>query len=125
MPELFRLYLDQMIQSHVARIISEKGHNVIRASETGQSRCDDLEILERTVSENRILVTLDEHFGDWAILPLNRHPGVIRLKVNPTTSENILTLLDPFLLRLGHEEIINHLVILSASKEKWILTARD
>jgi hypothetical protein len=24
------------------------------------------------------------HFGDWIVLPLSRHPGVIRLKVDPT-----------------------------------------
>ncbi len=36
--------------------------------------------------ENRILLTLDEHFGDWVILPLKKHPGVIRIKVNPATT---------------------------------------
>lgn len=69
------------------------------------------------------LVTLDEHFGDWAVLPLDRHSGVIRLKVNPTTAKNILNLLRPFLHRTTPDEIVNHLVILSANKEKWILTS--
>jgi predicted nuclease of predicted toxin-antitoxin system len=54
-----------------------------------QARADDKEIVERAISENRILVTLDQHFGDWAVLPLSHHPGVVRLKVNPTTSENV------------------------------------
>ena len=41
-----------------------EGHDVMRASEVGQARADDYEILQKAIAENRILVTLDEHFGD-------------------------------------------------------------
>jgi predicted nuclease of predicted toxin-antitoxin system len=75
----------------------DEGHDVMRAPEVGQARADDYEILQKAIAENRILVSLDEHFGDWVILPLSKHPGVIRLKVNPTTSRNIINLLLPFL----------------------------
>lgn len=37
MPESIRLYLDQMFQTHVARVLRQKGYDVIRASEVGQS----------------------------------------------------------------------------------------
>ncbi len=124
MPEGIRLYLDQMIQKHVAEVLSRDGYDVVRTSEVGQDRADDQAILEKAVSERRTLVTLDDHFGDWAVLPLDRHAGVIRLKVNPTTAKNILTLLKPFLQRTTSDEIVNHLVILSANKEKRILTSR-
>jgi predicted nuclease of predicted toxin-antitoxin system len=125
MPEAFRLYLDQMIQKYVAEVLSRDGYDVVRASEVGQARADDRAILEKAVSERRALVTLDDHFGDWAVLPLDRHAGVIRLKVNPTTAKNILNLLRPFLQRTSSDEIVNHLVILSSNKEKWILTSQD
>ncbi|MCF8036393.1 MAG: DUF5615 family PIN-like protein [Desulfobacteraceae bacterium] len=124
MPEAFRLYLDQMIQKHVAEVLAKNGYDVVRASELDQARADDRAILEKAVLERRTLVTLDDHFGDWAVLPLDRHAGVIRLKVNPTTAKNILNLLEPFLQRITSDEIVNHLVILSANKEKWILTSR-
>ena len=88
MPEPFNLYLDQMLRLDVARALRNEGHDVMRASEVGQARADDNEILEKAIAENRILVTLDEHFGDWVILPLRKHSGVIRLKINPTTSKN-------------------------------------
>ncbi len=93
MGETLKLYLDQMIPSEVARALREQGHDVLRASEIGQNRADDLQILEKAISENRILITLDEHFGDWVVLPLSRHPGVIRLKVTPTTTDKISNLL--------------------------------
>ncbi|MDZ7831085.1 MAG: hypothetical protein U5L07_05000 [Desulfobacterales bacterium] len=86
--------------------------------------CADAYPPYKAVLERRTLVTLDDHFGDWAVLPLDKHAGVIRLKVNPTTSKNILNLLVPFLQNTTSEEMVNHLVILSANKEKWILTSR-
>jgi len=87
MPEQLNLYLDQMLRLDVAQALRNEGHDVMRASEVGQAQADDYEILKKGIAEDRILVTLDEHFGDWVILPLSKHPGVIRLKINPTTSK--------------------------------------
>ena len=97
MPETHRLYLDQMLRLEVAQALRDDGHDVLRASEVGQARADDFQILQKAIAGKRILITLDEHFGDWIVLPLSVHPGVIRLKVNPTTSRNIINLLQPFL----------------------------
>lgn len=78
-----KLYLDQMFQVDVAQALRAQGYDVLRASETGHARADDYQILKKAISKNRILITLDEHFGNWVVLPLSSHPGVIRLKVNP------------------------------------------
>jgi len=123
MGETLKLYLDQMIPSEVARKLKDQGYDVLRVSETGQGRADDGQILEKAISENRILITLDEHFGDWVVLPLSRHPGVIRLKAAPTTSTKILNLLFPFLQLHTTEQFRDHMVILSEKRAKWILTA--
>jgi predicted nuclease of predicted toxin-antitoxin system len=122
MPEALRLYLDQMLQTSVAQVLRQAGYDVLRASETGQSRADDQEILSIAINQRRILITLDEHFGDWAVLPLSEHFGVIRVKVNPTTSDSILKILIPFLQRISSIQIQNHLVILSTNREKWVST---
>ena len=79
-----------MLNLQVARALRDEGYDVVRASEAGQSRADDYQILHKAISENRILITLDDDFGDWAILPLSVHSGVIRLKINPTTSKYII-----------------------------------
>ncbi len=122
MPELLKLYLDQMLRLDVAQALRGEGHDVIRASEVGQARADDYEILQKAITGNRILVTLDEHFGDWVVLPLSKHPGVIRLKVNPATSQNAINLLLPFLRLHSSEQFKNHLVILSSKRAKWVHT---
>ncbi|MDQ7837693.1 MAG: DUF5615 family PIN-like protein [Thermodesulfobacteriota bacterium] len=123
MSEPLRIYLDQMFRLEVAEALRAEGHDVVRASEVGQARADDQRILKTAISENRILVTLDEHFGDWVILPLRQHPGVLRLKVNPTTSKNVISLLLPFLRLHSSDELKNHLVILSSTRSKWVYTA--
>jgi len=122
MPESHRLYLDQMLRVEVAQALRNEGDDVLRAAEVGQDRADDYQILQKAIAENRILVTLDEHFGDWVVLPLSEHPGVIRLKINPTTSENAINLLLPFLRLYSPNQFKNHLVILSAKRSKWIST---
>jgi predicted nuclease of predicted toxin-antitoxin system len=66
---------------------------------------------KRQFLKNRILVTLDEHFGDWVILPLSQHPDVIRLKVSHTASEEVLELLLPFLHSHSSGQFKNRLVI--------------
>jgi len=124
-PEQLRLYLDQMLRVDVAETLRDEKYDVLRAHETGQARADDKEILEKAIEENRILITLDEHFGDWVILPLSKHPGVIRLKVDPTTSKNIIELLLPFLRLHRFDQFKNRLVILSPKRVKWIYTAPE
>lgn len=100
-----------------------EGYDVVRTSEVGQDRADDLQILEKAISENRVLITLDAHFGDWVILPLKQHSGVIRIKVHPTTSINVSRLLILFLHLHSLEQFQDHLIILSSKRSKWIHTA--
>jgi predicted nuclease of predicted toxin-antitoxin system len=123
MPDICRLYLDQMLRQEVAQALRDEGHDVLRATEVGQARADDHQILQKAISENRVLVTLDEHFGDWVILPLSEHSGVIRLKINPTTSNNTINLLLPFLRLHSSDQFKNYLVILSPNRSKWVYTA--
>jgi predicted nuclease of predicted toxin-antitoxin system len=98
---------------------------VVRAAEVGQARADDALILERAVREERTLVTLDEHFGDWAVLPLSRHFGVIRVKAHPPTAENVAALLLPLLSNRSPADFRNRLVIVSPRRLRWIRTAED
>lgn len=120
-----KLYLDQMFRVDLARLLRSQGHDVRCACETGQQTADDTEVLQLAINEGRILVTMDEHFGDWAILPLHKHPGVIRLKAHPTTTTNITRLLLPFLASHDQAEFSDHLVILSSCAERWIRTSAD
>jgi len=118
-----RLLLDQMLDEEVAQALRDLGHDVVRVSEVGLACADDEAILGRAVSEGRVLLTLDEHFGDWTVLPLSRHFGVVRVKADPATSRNVLALMLPFLERAADSDLRNHLVILRPRGARWVRTA--
>jgi predicted nuclease of predicted toxin-antitoxin system len=122
MPDPLKLYLDQCLRVEVSQALRAEGHDVVRAFEIGQARADDAQVLNRAIRDGRILITLDEHFGNWAVLPLKDHPGVIRLKINPASSDNAISLLLPFLRLHAQEAFRNNLVILSSARSRWIQT---
>lgn len=120
-----RLLADQMISRDVRDNLRSHGYDILAVSDLGMSASDDSEIMERAIRDDRVLVTLDEHFGDWAVLPLKYHPGVIRIKTNPTTSENIEKLLLPFLEKHSEADFQDKLVIVSVRNIRWVATGQD
>jgi predicted nuclease of predicted toxin-antitoxin system len=123
MKETQKFLLDQMFDRAVLSRLRELGYNVLAVSEIGLSTADDSEIIQWAIEHSRTVVTLDEHFGDWSVLQLSTHSGVIRLKVNPTTSTNTLSLLLPFLANNTGRDFRNHLVIVRQTGSRWIRTA--
>lgn len=117
------LLLDQMLDAQVADALLQQGWDVVRASELGLSTADDDQILESAILHDRVLITLDEHFGDWAVLPLDSHPGVVRLKANPAISSTIVAVLIPFLNEHKQRSFRDHLVIVKPSSVRWIRTS--
>ena len=120
-----RLLLDQMIDSQVAERLSGLGHDVVRVAEIGMARQDDAQILDRAIEDNRILITLDEHFGDWVVLPLSKHPGVVRVKADPSTTERILDVLLPFLVEHQERDFDGVLAIVRSGGVRWVRTDPD
>ena len=112
-----------MLSADLALQLQHEGHDVQRASEVGQARADDELILEHACQDSRTLITLDHHFGDWVILPLSEHPGVIRVKVHPATTDKIVQVLSPFLRVQSQDALRNQLIILSPKNERWVKTA--
>ena len=118
-----RFLLDQMLDEDVAQSLRSPGYDVIRVSELGLATADDADILEHSIRGDRLLLTLDEHFGDWTVLPLSHHPGVVRIKANPATTTNILAVLLPFLERSSDRNFQDQLIIVRTSGVRWVSTA--
>ena len=114
-----RFLLDQMFDRAVLAELCKAGFDVLAVSEIGMSTADDSEIMQWAITNERIIITLDDHFGDWSILPLSNHSGLIRLKVNPTTTANTLNLLIPFLKKHASRSFINYLVIIRPNGIRW------
>jgi len=117
-----KFLLDQMFDRQVLAALRQEGHDVVSVAELGLSTADDAEIMQWAIAKGRVVITLDDHFGDWSVLPLSHHPGVIRLKVNPTTTATTLILLLPFLARHAQSEFADRLVIVRERRNRWIKT---
>lgn len=117
-----RLLLDQMLDAEAAEALRRAGHDVVRVADVGMGRATDGEILQRAIAGDRVLLTLDEHFGDWAVLPLESHTGVVRVKAHPTTSDRILRTVLPFLAQHATRDFSNCLVIVRETGARWIHT---
>lgn len=70
-------------------------------------------------------MTLDQHFGDWVVLPLSEHFGVIRVKAHPPTTANVAALLVPLLRDHSQSDFRNRLVIVSTVRVRWIRTSGE
>ena len=117
-----KFLLDQMFDRQVLAALRQEGHDVVSVAELGLSTADDAEIMQWAIAKGRVVITLDDHFGDWSVLPLSHRPGVIRLKVNPTTTATTLILLLPFLARHAQSEFADRLVIVRERRNRWIKT---
>jgi predicted nuclease of predicted toxin-antitoxin system len=113
-----------MMDASVADALRGVGHDVVRTAELGKARTDDAGILQAAIHAGRILVSLDEHFGDWVVLPLSEHPGVIRIKADPAVSDEILAVLLPFLAEHGERSFKDTLVIVKKTGVRWIRTTQ-
>jgi len=117
-----RLLLDQMLDTHVARALAVAGYDVVRLADVGMARADDAEVLRRAGRDGRVLVTLDEHFGDWTVLPLSEHNGVVRVKADPATTDRVIDVLLAFLARHHDRDLHNTLAIVRSTGIRWIRT---
>jgi len=73
-----RFLIDHCAGRRVADWLREQGHDVLEARELGPDP-GDRALLAKAAAEERILVTLDKHFGRFVFLESSEHAGLIRL----------------------------------------------
>jgi predicted nuclease of predicted toxin-antitoxin system len=72
-----RLLLDETLGRSVAAVLRDRGHDVTRSSQAGGPGLSDEELVETAVSEDRVLVTLDEGFADTVRFDPSGTPGIV------------------------------------------------
>ena len=73
-----RLLLDACVWSGASNDLRDAGHDVTRAGAWTEDPGDEA-ILRRAHAEASVLVTLDEDFGEIAIVRGASHSGIVRL----------------------------------------------
>ena len=87
-----RFLVDECTGPAVAQWPNEQHHDVLSVHEMFRGATDD-HVLEKAVSENRILVTNDKDFGELIIQGHRPHSGVILLRLaNEVPANKIVAL---------------------------------
>lgn len=92
-----KLLLDENIGSVVAEKLSGAGYDVVSIL-TLSPGMDDVGVLNLAVHESRILVTLDNDFGNLIFHQSHKHVGVIFLRLKRESSETVFDVLTSVLV---------------------------
>jgi predicted nuclease of predicted toxin-antitoxin system len=79
-----RFLIDRCAGTRLARWLADSGHDVVDASAWG-SDPGDAAILQQALTEDRILITIDQDFGLLVFAEERPHRGLIRLPDCPPT----------------------------------------
>ncbi|MEW5944845.1 MAG: DUF5615 family PIN-like protein [bacterium] len=113
-PAGFKWLLDQNIPEAVGPWLEGLGLDldVSHVKSVNMADANDDMIFEFAQREKRLIVTFDEDFADRRIYPLGSHCGIIRLRIWPTTIEEIQAALLRLLNHVSISDLYGALVII-------------
>ena len=94
-----RLLADENIPLHSVRALRDAGHDVYSATEDQPGQTDRA-LLERAVTERRLIITFDTDFGELVVRgPRLPQGGVLLLRSTPQSAAAVTELLVTLLAR--------------------------
>jgi hypothetical protein len=90
--------------------------DVKHTSQIGLDNTDDDTIYEWGYQKQAIIITFDEDFADKRFFSTKDHPGVVRLRVWPTTIEEVQVSLQKLFSEFKDEDLFGALVIIDRQR---------
>ena len=84
-----RIIADVHIRPVTVQHLNSLGHEVIRSSDILPEEAPDLEIIERAVATNRVILTEDLDFSDIIALSGATRPSLITLRLTDASAGNV------------------------------------
>jgi predicted nuclease of predicted toxin-antitoxin system len=100
-----KFLVDQDVYFLTVQLLKGWGHDVVTATELSMQRAPDVEMLRKAAESDRLLVTRDKGFGSLVFLGTPSPPGVILLRLSPTTIDDVHKELHRLLLEHSEEEL--------------------
>ncbi len=109
-----RYIVDECTGHRVAIWLRSEGHDVFSVYESARG-WDDNAILQKSVLENRILITNDKDFGDKVYRDQMPHKGIILLRLEDDRVINRIAILKK-VIRFYEERLINHFIVVTEKR---------
>lgn len=85
-----RFLADMGVPNSVVIELRRRGNDAIHLREEGLHRLPDDEIFQKTIAENRILLTFDLDFSEIVALSGNQTVGVVVFRLRNTRAEHVM-----------------------------------
>ncbi len=89
-----RFLLDMCISKSIALWLNSQQHNAIHLNDENLNTLPDLLIIEKAISEDRIILTSDMDFGHLLAFDKSKPASVIQFRTSSFTSATIKTKLE-------------------------------
>lgn len=109
-----RLLLDENVGRSVVQSLISNGYDAVSAVEIGFGM-PDADILRLALQEKRVLITLDKDFGQMIYQSRAEHCGVVLLRLQKESSENVGSVLLNF-LNSYNGDIIDKFIVVTEDK---------
>lgn len=88
-----KLLLDQGLPRSAATLLRDAGIDTIHVGEIGMSAAEDIEIIQKSKEEGRVVATLDADFHTLLVLDEATSPSVIRIRIERLRAQPLTDLL--------------------------------
>ena len=110
-----KLLADQDVYGQTVRFVADLGHEVVPIARIGLAEAEDTEVLRRAREEGRVFLTRDRDFGELVFLK-GEGPGVIYLRILPSTMSAVHSELARVLREHEEEELLQSSVVVESGR---------
>jgi predicted nuclease of predicted toxin-antitoxin system len=112
-----KFLVDQDVYASTIGLLSGLRHDVVRAAELGLAQADDAELLRVAREQERIFLTRDRDFGALVFVQ-GSGPGVIYLRVLPSTQNAVHAELERVLTLNSEQELQASFVVIEPARHR-------
>jgi predicted nuclease of predicted toxin-antitoxin system len=111
-----KFLLDENLSSLHAITLRNLGYDAISVADLGLCGADDSIVREEAIRHQRVLVTLDADFANLLRFPIDRTPGVVRIRLHPAIEEAIDAALRAAIPRLAGINLAGKLAVVDKNR---------
>jgi predicted nuclease of predicted toxin-antitoxin system len=112
-----KFLVDQDVYASTIGFLSGLTHDIVRAAELGLAQADDAELLRVAREQERIFLTRDRDFGTLVFVQ-GSGPGVIYLRVLPSTQNAVHAELERVLTLYSEHELQASFVVIEPARHR-------